>query len=103
LPDAQFLYICGSLAIVHNHFLNPDILHPRGLPCIYVGTGCLENFHGGKFLDPATGRYLFSTNMTVDEKFLPFRELESNPAADVTVLVFLLSDVVSVISLPGHL
>jgi hypothetical protein len=81
LPDTQFLYIWGSLAIVHNHSLNPDKFHPRGLPCIYVGTGCLENVHGGKFLDPATGRYLFSTNMTVDENFLPFRELESNPAA----------------------
>jgi hypothetical protein len=81
LPDTQSLYIWGSLAIVHNHSLNPDKFHPRGLPCIYVGTGCLENVHGGKFLDPATGRYLFSTNMTVNENFLPFRELESNPAA----------------------
>jgi hypothetical protein len=84
LPDARFLYIWGSLAIVHNHSLNPDKFHPRGLPCIYDGTGFLENVHGGKILDPATGLYLFSTNMTVDENFLPFRELrklESNPAA----------------------
>jgi hypothetical protein len=47
----------------------------------FDGTGCLENVHGEKFLDPATGSYLCSTNMTVDAKFLPFRELESNPSA----------------------
>lgn len=55
LPDTQYPYIWGSLAIVHNHSLNPDKFHPRELPCIYVSIGCLENVHGGKFLDPATG------------------------------------------------
>jgi hypothetical protein len=47
-----------------------------------VGTGCLENVHGGKFLEPVTGRYVFSASMTImNEDFLPFREVENNPAA----------------------
>jgi hypothetical protein len=67
--------------VVHNHAVNPNKFHPRGIPCVYVGTGSLENVHGGKFLDPATGKYIFSTNMTVVEHFLPFREVLHNPAA----------------------
>ena len=87
---------------MHNHSLNPDKFYPRGLPCIYVGTGCLENVHGGKFLDPATGRYVFSTNMTVNENFLPFRELENNPAAVTVLYVIALDFLVFAISLAGR-
>ena len=77
-PDTQFW---GCLAVVHNHTANPDKFYPRGLPCIYLGTGYFEGVHGAKFLNPATGHLLFSTNMTVSEHFLPFKELVSNPAA----------------------
>jgi hypothetical protein len=80
-PDTQFIYIWGCLAVVHNHSINPDKFYPRGLPCIYVGTGYFENVHGAKFLNPATGQFLFSTNMTVSEHFFPFKELVSSPRA----------------------
>ena len=80
-PDTQFIYIWGCLAVVHNHTANPDKFYPRGLPCVYLGTGYFECVHGAKFLNPATGQLLFSTNMTVSEHFLPFKELVSNPAA----------------------
>jgi hypothetical protein len=73
-PDTQFIFIWGCLAIVHNHAVNPDKFRSRGLPCIYVGTGYFENVHGGKFLDPVTGKYIFSTNMTITETFMPFSE-----------------------------
>ncbi len=69
------------MAIVHNHLVNPDKFYPRGLPCIYLGTGYFEGVHGAKFLNPTTGKLLFSTNMTVSEHFLPFKELVSNPGA----------------------
>ena len=69
------------MAIVHNHTANPDKFYPRDLPCVYLGTGYFECVHGAKFLNPATGQLLFSTNMTVSEHFLPFKELVSNPAA----------------------
>jgi hypothetical protein len=80
-PDSQFIFIWGCLAVVHNHSDNPDKFYPRGLPCIYLGTGYFEGVHGAKFLNPATGQLLFSTNMTVSEHFLPFKELVSNPGA----------------------
>jgi hypothetical protein len=80
-PDTQFIYIWGCLSIVHNHAVNPDKFCPRGLPCLYIGTGYFNNVHGAKFLNPATGKVLYSTNMTVSEHFLPFKELVSNPAA----------------------
>ena len=80
-PDTQFIYIWGCLAVVHNHSVNPDKFYPRGLPCIYVGTGYFENVHGAKFLNPTTGQFLFSTNMTVSEHFFPFKELVSSPGA----------------------
>ncbi len=69
------------MAIVHNHSVNPDKFYPCDLPCVYLGTGYFEGVHGAKFLNPATGKLLFSTNMTVSEQFLPFKELVSNPAA----------------------
>jgi len=80
-PDSQFIFIWGCLAIVHNHSVNPDKFYPRGLPCIYLGTGYFEGVHGAKFLNPSTGKLVFSTNMTVSEHFLPFKELVSNPGA----------------------
>ena len=80
-PDTQFIFIWGCFAVVHNHAVNPNKFHPRGLPCVYVGTGSLENVNGAKFLDPSTGKYIFSTNMTIVEHFLPFREVLHNPAA----------------------
>jgi hypothetical protein len=36
VPDTQFIFIWGCLAIVHNHFLDPNKFHPPGVPCIYV-------------------------------------------------------------------
>ena len=33
--------------------VNPDKFYPRGLPCIYFGTGYFEGVHGAKFLNPA--------------------------------------------------
>ncbi len=57
------------------------LFNPRNLPCIYVGTGHFENFHGAKFLNPATGQFLFSTNVTVSEHFFQFKELASTPSA----------------------
>jgi hypothetical protein len=80
-PDTQFIYIWGCLFVVHNHSINPGKFYPRCLPCIYVGTGYFENVHGAKFLNPATGQFLFSTNMTVSEHFFSFKELVSSPGA----------------------
>jgi len=80
-PDTQFIFIWGCLAVVHNHAVNPDKFFPRGIPCIYIGTGYFNNVHGAKFLNPANGKILYSTNMTVSEHFLPFKELVSTPAA----------------------
>ena len=33
VPDSQFIFIWGCLAIVHNHSVNPEKFCPRGLPC----------------------------------------------------------------------
>jgi hypothetical protein len=62
VPDSQFIYIWGCLAVVDNHSVNPDNFYPRGLPCIYVGTGYLENVHGAKFLNPATAQLFLVLN-----------------------------------------
>ena len=80
-PDTQFIFIWCCLAIVHNHSVNPDKFYPLGLPCLYLGTGYFQNIHGAKFLNPVTGKLLYSTNMTINEHFLPFKELVNNPAA----------------------
>ena len=69
------------MAIVHNHSVNPDKFYPHGLPCIYLGTDYFAGVHGTKFLNPTTGKLLFSTDMTVSEHFLPFKELVFNPWA----------------------
>jgi hypothetical protein len=51
--DTQFIFTWGCLAVVHTHSINPDKFSPRGLPCVYIGTGYFNNFHGAKFLNPA--------------------------------------------------
>jgi len=78
-PDTQFLFVWGCLGVVHNHSGHPDKFKERGIPCIYVGTGYFDNVHGAKFLNPETGKTLFSTNMTMTEDFLPFKALDHNP------------------------
>ena len=78
-PDTQFLFVWGCLGVVHNHSGHPDKFKERGIPCIYVGTGYFDNVHGAKFLNPETGKTLYSTNMTMTENFLPFKALAQNP------------------------
>ena len=78
-PDTQFLFVWGCLGVVHDHSGHPDKFKERGIPCIYVGTGYFDNVHGAKFLNPETGKILFSTNITMTEHFLPFKALDQNP------------------------
>jgi hypothetical protein len=74
--------------------LSPCQLGQGGcLPCIYVGTGYFENVHCAKFLNPATGQFLFLTNMTVSEHFFRSRNLCRLLVLCVTVLVVLVSEI----------
>ncbi len=79
--DSQFIFIWGFLVVVHNHSVNPDKFYPSGLQCIYLGTSYFDGVRGAKFLNPSTGKLLFSANMMFSEHFLLFKELVSNPGA----------------------
>jgi hypothetical protein len=69
VPGSHSIFIWGYLALVHNHLVKPDKSYHYGLQCIYLGTDYFKGVHGAKFLNPTTGKLLFSTNMTVSEHF----------------------------------
>ena len=50
----------------------------------YLSEECCQPIHGARFPKPAYGQFLFSTNLTVSERFMFFKELVrlvSNPTA----------------------
>ena len=80
-PNVTHIHIWGCLSFVHNSSVPPNKFEPRGKATIYVGTGAHDHRDSAQFLDPESGKTVFSNDYTIVASMFPFKELFRAPHA----------------------